>query len=204
MLHNVSVAPIAKCCCDSQRPNDYQREWMSSQRDIYLRELYEMEAGADHAICRCGKAALWRCLGCIGSLPICAHCLRDAHRLLPFHRVEFWSGKCWRAAWLRTVDMQVHLGHGGAPCSFLRDVTRNPAESNRTSDTAATSSSTRTNLQTFADPKRPIIPLPTRLPLPRVTPPIMPQLRRTQSAPQLSQQLRDSVGVRAVNRTQEL
>ncbi|KAI0693052.1 hypothetical protein C8T65DRAFT_586084, partial [Cerioporus squamosus] len=65
--------------------------------------------------CRCGKPALWRCSECIGNGPTCSHCLRDAHLLLPFHRVGFWSQQCWRAAWLRTLDVQVHLGHGSHP-----------------------------------------------------------------------------------------
>nr|VWP01792.1 Cytochrome P450 monooxygenase AKT7 (EC (AK-toxin biosynthesis protein 7) [Ganoderma boninense] len=40
----------------------------------------------------------------------------EAHASQPLHRVEFWGGTYYRAAWLRQVGVQVHCGHNGSPC----------------------------------------------------------------------------------------
>ncbi len=158
---------------------------MATKRKIYLHELYGMEIGADTAFCRCGKAALWRCLECIGSSAICACCLRDAHLLLPFHRVEFWGGASWRAAWLRTVDVQVHLGHGGTPCPSLQDVSSSPCGGENVPEGSAPLRDTRPDNTEPLQPVRQLLSLPHRPRVPRVPPPSPPLLRRTRSAPDI-------------------
>ena len=92
---------------------------MSGHRDEYLQVLYDLEAGPGTAFCQCRKPALWGCLECVGYTPLCTDCLQHSHALLPFHHVEFWSQSCWKAAWLRTVGIQIHLGHRGLPCTCL-------------------------------------------------------------------------------------
>lgn len=75
-----------------------------------------MEGGGDTALCKCGAAALWRCLTCVGRRPSCGRCLAQEHNAHPLHRVEFWNGKHYTGAWLRSLNVRVHLGHGGAKC----------------------------------------------------------------------------------------
>lgn len=99
-----------------QRPNDYQRQWMDESRDQYLETLYDFEGGGDTAMCRCGVGALWRCLNCLPTRSFCARCLRLEHLSHPLHRVESWTGSHYASAWLQSVHVQIHLGHGGLPC----------------------------------------------------------------------------------------
>lgn len=99
-----------------QRNNDYQRQWIEGSRDDYLEALYDLEEGGDVAMCRCGVGALWRCLDCLPPLSFCARCLRLEHLAHPLHRVEYWTGSHYESAWLRSVHVQIHLGHRGLPC----------------------------------------------------------------------------------------
>ncbi len=144
-----------------------------------------MESGDKNAVCRCGKAALWRCLQCIGGVHTCARCLRDAHTLLPFHRVEFWSENSWRAAWLRTVDVQIHLGHSGGPCPSLNDIV--------SSDEQARSSPNATSMTPSpapsVHPDRPVASLPRRSPLHGDSVPLCHPHSQSHSAPPLSRRL---------------
>ncbi|KAI0738383.1 hypothetical protein C8Q80DRAFT_1262908 [Daedaleopsis nitida] len=80
----------------------------------------------------CGHDALWRCRSCYGRPTFCTKCCRDTHSSHPLHRIEFWEGSFYRAAWLRQVGVQIHCGHGGSPCPSL---IRNMASSEDWEDT---------------------------------------------------------------------
>jgi len=47
-------------------------------------------------------------------------CCRDQHSIVPFHRIEMWTGHFFTPAWLRQVGVVIYLGHGGKPCPESR------------------------------------------------------------------------------------
>ena len=61
----------------------------------YLHCLIKSEGVPATATCQSCKSApfKWRCLDCFPALVLCKECCRKSHRLLPFHRVQKWSGK---------------------------------------------------------------------------------------------------------------
>lgn len=99
------------------------QEW-AHKKSQYLRMLYGMEQGPSMSdgkpeMCqRCqGQEGVWKCLSCFGRPIFCAACLKVSHMRLPFHRVEEWQdGTHWSPAWLRSVGVQLNLGHGGLEC----------------------------------------------------------------------------------------
>ena len=84
----------------------------------YLRCLIESEGVPATATCQSCKSAPfeWRCLDCFPALVLCKECCRKSHRLLPFHRVQKWSGKYFLPSWLREVGVCLQFGHSGDPC----------------------------------------------------------------------------------------
>jgi hypothetical protein len=46
-------------------------------------------------------------------------CFRVIHQLLPFHKVEHWSGTHFEPAWLCQAGIAIHLGHAGLECPGL-------------------------------------------------------------------------------------
>ena len=88
-------------------------------QDEYLHRQLALETIPADGLGSCGHPALWRCLSCNARPTFCLSCCRDAHIRHPLHRIEFWGGEFYRTAWLRQVGIQVHCGHGGAPCPQL-------------------------------------------------------------------------------------
>ncbi len=64
----------------------------------------------------CIREGVWRCKDCLGLGTYCTDCFRERHRLLPFHRVEHWSGDHFGAAWLCQAGVVIQLGHSGGCC----------------------------------------------------------------------------------------
>ena len=96
--------------------NDYLRDWLN-KRSKYLSDLLSRDARPDARCLSCGLGeAFWKCLDCMGRPVECIGCCQTTHNRLPFHRVEKWTGRYFRPAWLREVGVEIHLGHGGAPC----------------------------------------------------------------------------------------
>ncbi|KAH9918526.1 uncharacterized protein BXZ73DRAFT_11685, partial [Epithele typhae] len=58
----------------------------------------------------------WRCLDCDSRPTFCTACCRKKHNDHLFHRVEVWTGTCFRPAWIQDLGVQLHCGHGGVPC----------------------------------------------------------------------------------------
>lgn len=98
------------------------------KRAIYLADLIALTACNSTDICRTckGPDAHWKCMDCIGHPLQCKACCHDSHALLPFHRVEKWTGQFFRPAWLQEVGIIIHLGHNGLPCP--RNDDENPFE----------------------------------------------------------------------------
>ncbi|KAI1784147.1 hypothetical protein LXA43DRAFT_1101707 [Ganoderma leucocontextum] len=106
--------------------NDYQREYLEIQDEYIYRQLMN-EGPPESGITSCGHQPVsWKCLTCHAEPTFCTLCCRDTHRAHPLHRVEFWEGSYYRPAWLRQVGIQVHCGHGGAPCPQLETYTLPP------------------------------------------------------------------------------
>lgn len=103
-----------------QSQNDYLRDFLP-QRAKYLAAM--MKRIGPHVDMTCVgcqvRQSTWRCHDCLGQQPQCSDCFRGCHRLLPFHRVEHWTGTHFEAAWLCQVGVSIHLGHRGQPCPVL-------------------------------------------------------------------------------------
>ncbi|KAH9912597.1 uncharacterized protein B0H18DRAFT_889665 [Fomitopsis serialis] len=65
--------------------------------------------------CSAGSAE-WKCLSCFGRPVFCESCCLREHARLPFHRLERWTDTFWVPSWLRSLGLQIHLGHEGSPC----------------------------------------------------------------------------------------
>ncbi|EJD44782.1 hypothetical protein AURDEDRAFT_27600, partial [Auricularia subglabra TFB-10046 SS5] len=69
--------------------------------------------------CACrniGATRSVRCTDCVGSHVFCPACLVAQHSLLPFHRIERWTGDHFERSSLLEIGLVVYLGHGGARC----------------------------------------------------------------------------------------
>lgn len=78
--------------------------------------------------CACSSTeAIFRCAGAekCGDPPLqCKSCIVQAHRFLPFHRIEAWSGAHFLISSLQALDYVLHLGHHGERCPNLSTNTR--------------------------------------------------------------------------------
>ena len=97
--------------------NDFMEEYVNS-RDIFLNIILESENFANGSICESCKNAegLFRCLTCCGDHAWCCRCVLNAHRWLPFHKLQQWTGKCFHNTSLSNLGYIWHMGHGGQPC----------------------------------------------------------------------------------------
>ncbi|KAG1887759.1 hypothetical protein F4604DRAFT_1570502, partial [Suillus subluteus] len=58
----------------------------------------------------------FRCLTCSGDHAWCRACILEAHKSLPFHKMQQWNGKCFGDTSLMQMGYLWHMGHGGRPC----------------------------------------------------------------------------------------
>ncbi|KIJ05525.1 hypothetical protein PAXINDRAFT_93367, partial [Paxillus involutus ATCC 200175] len=99
-----------------QSQNDYLREWLPHQQQ-YLDVLLVQEAPPEPRSCNvCGGDGVYKCSDCFAQPLFCTSCCRQQHLLNPLHRIQQWSGKCFKDSALSLVGLKVHLGHGGQPC----------------------------------------------------------------------------------------
>lgn len=98
--------------------NDYMREFLP-RRDKYVSLMLDrygsQVAGGKCRSCDTGIAQ-WRCLDCFADDCRCRTCFSGAHKMLPFHRVQRWTGTHFTNDWLSRIGVQIHLGHAGEPC----------------------------------------------------------------------------------------
>jgi hypothetical protein len=71
--------------------------------------------------CTNGHMARWRCRDCNGEEMICRGCMRKTHVNNPLHRVEMWTGTCFRRAQLWQVGVYILIPHhfGERLCATL-------------------------------------------------------------------------------------
>ncbi|KAI0037791.1 hypothetical protein FA95DRAFT_1585548 [Auriscalpium vulgare] len=62
------------------------------------------------------KPGQFKCPDCTGGLFLCAGCTVSAHKTLPLHRVQRWTGLFFEPSPLHQLGLRIQLGHDGAPC----------------------------------------------------------------------------------------
>ncbi|KAI6026871.1 hypothetical protein BKA83DRAFT_4050885, partial [Pisolithus microcarpus] len=83
----------------------------------FLHILLELEAPPVPRICKkCQRDGVYRCPDCMHQLLLCTNCCRTMHEAHPFHRIQQWTGAFFEDSALHMTGLQLHLGHGGAPC----------------------------------------------------------------------------------------
>ena len=87
-------------------------------RDQFISEILDHEAPpAEHPCTRCpSQLGAFRCKECHPQDLFCHACCLTAHRNLPLHHIEKWTGKFFGATSLNQEGFVLYLGHGGDPC----------------------------------------------------------------------------------------
>ncbi|KAG1720661.1 uncharacterized protein EDB91DRAFT_1064768, partial [Suillus paluster] len=97
--------------------NDFISEYLA-HRDAYLDVILDSEKFATTGICetcQCEDSS-FRCTTCTGDHSWCRPCLLESHQSLPFHKIQFWNGKCFEDVTLSAQGFIWHMGHGGKSC----------------------------------------------------------------------------------------
>ena len=71
--------------------------------------------------CDDGNVARWRCRDCTTGDIVCRGCMRKLHAHSPLHRIEMWTGECFRGAELWQVGTYILVPHhsGERLCAAL-------------------------------------------------------------------------------------
>ncbi|KAJ7096966.1 hypothetical protein C8R44DRAFT_586248, partial [Mycena epipterygia] len=87
----------------------------------FLAELLRLEGRGDHweypmcAVCT-KLPGDHRCVHCLdGGQLLCATCMVDAHRHLPFHQIQHWTGSTFIRKTLKEMGLRIQLGHWYGP-----------------------------------------------------------------------------------------
>ncbi|KAJ7736186.1 hypothetical protein DFH07DRAFT_966910 [Mycena maculata] len=97
--------------------DDPLRQWSQDHRTEFLAEMLRLEGRGDHAkfpLCpRCNQLnGEHRCKDCLGGGELlCTKFMADAHRQLPFHKVERWIGSQFERISLKKLGVRIQLGH---------------------------------------------------------------------------------------------
>ncbi|KAI6029004.1 hypothetical protein EDC04DRAFT_2572725 [Pisolithus marmoratus] len=109
-----------------QTQNDYIHEWLPQKKD-FLQILLELEAPPVPWICKiCQKDGVYRCPDCMHQPLLCTSCCCMMHETHPFHRIQQWIGDFFEDTALHMTGLQLHFGHGGAPCPSTSDNQQDP------------------------------------------------------------------------------
>ncbi|KAJ7219723.1 hypothetical protein B0H12DRAFT_1241465, partial [Mycena haematopus] len=84
---------------DLRESDNPLRQWAEDHRDIFLAELLRQEGRGDHV----------HCLG--GGELLCSTCIVEAHRQMPFHRIQQWTGSTFKRRTLKEMGLRIQLGH---------------------------------------------------------------------------------------------
>lgn len=100
-----------------QTQNDFLRDYLPWRAE-YISLLLELEQQTNDGRCEdCGvEQGSIRCLSCSGDHAWCSSCAVKAHKHLPFHNLQCWNGKFYKATTLLDQGYILYLGHGGKPC----------------------------------------------------------------------------------------
>ncbi|KAJ7836541.1 hypothetical protein B0H14DRAFT_2793727 [Mycena olivaceomarginata] len=93
------------------------RQWAEDHLSSYLEECLRLNGRGEHrsySTCPlCNKApADYRCANCVsGGELLCRACILAAHSKLPFHVIEYWTGKMFERQLLKRLGLRIQLGH---------------------------------------------------------------------------------------------
>lgn len=84
-----------------------------------------MASEYDHLVestCPCGRGGnrQYRCSDCSSTVPVCALCLIECHKMENFHWAERWTGLFFERMDMSKLGLRVHLGHHGDRCEHSR------------------------------------------------------------------------------------
>ncbi|KAL4075158.1 hypothetical protein V8B97DRAFT_2022191 [Scleroderma yunnanense] len=74
--------------------------------------------GVNCEVCEDSPGSI-QCKDCSGYHAWCHHCAVSVHRHLPFHRLEVWTGSCYKEIPLHQLGYIWYMGHGGDPCPLI-------------------------------------------------------------------------------------
>ncbi|KAG8977493.1 hypothetical protein FRC05_001351 [Tulasnella sp. 425] len=108
----------------SKKGAKWRREKLRTRSHCVLLKLYALEEGLADRARKCstclGIKETYQCSDCTHAPMLCASCITDVHRYMPFHRLRFWSVEEGRGAWgftsLSTLGFVLYLGHNGFQC----------------------------------------------------------------------------------------
>lgn len=106
----------------SRTQNDYIEEFVGRIHPL-LHAILSREAIPRNSVCaRCPKLGRWRCRDCTLGRVLCRGCIRDRHMDSPLHRIEIWTGSCFRPAELWEVGVYMIIPHHTIPviCDTLK------------------------------------------------------------------------------------
>ncbi|KAL0576155.1 hypothetical protein V5O48_005823 [Marasmius crinis-equi] len=102
------------------RPNIF---WAQNLQEIFVHELLRHKgrgnARGQHTCPDCGDSsrdAIYRCTECFMGVLLCQSCCVRRHTLLPFHRVEKWTGSYFLKTDLRSMGLVIQLNHFSLNC----------------------------------------------------------------------------------------
>lgn len=97
-----------------QTQRDYVQQFVDRVQDLLQASLSRETWPLTRQHCQqClhSNWAIWRCIDCALSHPVCRQCMRHSHRQSPFHRIECWNGSYFRHAALWEVGMYLLIEH---------------------------------------------------------------------------------------------
>ncbi|KAJ7105001.1 hypothetical protein C8R44DRAFT_545459, partial [Mycena epipterygia] len=83
----------------------------------FWRSFLRLEGRGEHrdtSVCSgCSRGAPdHRCVHCLGGGELlCASCIVERHRQLPFHRIQYWTGRAFERKTLKELGLRLQLGH---------------------------------------------------------------------------------------------
>lgn len=130
---NTSRRRVRKVCPNSTPANLHLMPVFQTQQDQLqefvervpqlLKALLAREATPVPLTCSvCNKdvKSPWRCKECFVPELLCRGCMRESHNALPYHRIECWSGTCFRPGALWEVGLHLTVPHMGNMCDELK------------------------------------------------------------------------------------
>ncbi|KAL5476405.1 hypothetical protein ACEPAI_3410 [Sanghuangporus weigelae] len=94
------------------------------ERNTYLNEILRHEGRQgcrDDGLCtscaeKTGNFGQYRCIDCGQASLLCKTCICDSHKMMPFHRIESWTGQFFKKTSLKSLGYRFQLGHYGQSC----------------------------------------------------------------------------------------
>ncbi|KAG8705264.1 hypothetical protein FRC11_009183, partial [Ceratobasidium sp. 423] len=105
--------------------NEMLQDWMETNSQDYLRELYMQYAPPDPDGCLCAAPSniRFRCDDCLAHCFYCSNCIADVHRATPCHRISVWTGDAWSRTTLSAHGLVTAFGRHRGTCVRTQPIT---------------------------------------------------------------------------------